>query len=92
MTSWGNFAILQRSQLIYYIKKPEILMGRATEDVIVDVDLGREGDCRLSLRQSTILTSSCLIEIRGMPFLFETNKESIKRYVDSVKIKSDMED
>ncbi|KAI3505748.1 hypothetical protein L1887_27961 [Cichorium endivia] len=77
MTSWGNFAILQGSQLIYYIKKPEILMGRATEDVIVD---------------STILTSSCLIEIRGMPFLFETNKESIKRYVDSVKIKSDMED
>ncbi|KAI3767469.1 hypothetical protein L2E82_17601 [Cichorium intybus] len=81
MTSWGNFAILQGWQLIYYIKNPEILMGRATEDVIVDVDLGREGDCRISSRQ-----------IRGMPFLFETNKESIKRYVDSVKIKSDVED
>ncbi|KAI3724367.1 hypothetical protein L2E82_36139 [Cichorium intybus] len=39
-------------QVIYYIKKPKILMGRATEDVIVDVDLGREGDCRISRRQS----------------------------------------
>ncbi|KAI3768273.1 hypothetical protein L2E82_18818 [Cichorium intybus] len=52
MTSWGNFAILQGWQVIYYIKKPKILMGRATEDVIVDVDLGREGDCRISRRQS----------------------------------------
>ncbi|KAI3504744.1 hypothetical protein L1887_26438 [Cichorium endivia] len=124
MTSWGAFAILQGWQFIYYIKKPEILMGRATEDVIVDVDLGREGDCRISRRQaiihldregffhiknhgkysifvnsdellknqSTILTSSCLIEIRGMPFLFETNEENIKRYADSLKIKSDVED
>ncbi|KAI3736705.1 hypothetical protein L2E82_26680 [Cichorium intybus] len=30
----------------------DILMGRATEDVIVDVDLGREGECRISRRQS----------------------------------------
>ncbi|KAI3752500.1 hypothetical protein L2E82_24533 [Cichorium intybus] len=50
MTSWGNFAILQGWQVIYYIKKPKILMGRETEDVIVDVDLGREGDCRISRR------------------------------------------
>ncbi|KAI3680011.1 hypothetical protein L2E82_50748 [Cichorium intybus] len=52
MTSWGNFAILQGWQVIYYIKKPKILMGRATKDVIVDVDLVREGDCRISRRQS----------------------------------------
>lgn len=54
MTSWGNFAILQGWKVIYYIKKPKILMGRATEDVIVDVDLGREGDCRISRRQAII--------------------------------------
>ncbi|CAI9284116.1 unnamed protein product [Lactuca saligna] len=125
MSSSGAFALLQGWQFIYHVKKPEILLGRATEDVIVDVDLGREGsDCRISRRQAIIqldregffhiknlgkysifvnsdelstnqsasLTSSCLIEIRGMPFLFETNEESIKSYVESMKNKSDVED
>ncbi|KAJ9555688.1 hypothetical protein OSB04_010302 [Centaurea solstitialis] len=124
MTSRGAFAILQGWQMTYYVKKPEVLIGRATEDVQVDIDLGRDGhNSRVSRRQAIIhmdqegsfhlknlgkysvfvnsvelatnqsvnLTSSCLIEIRGMPFLFETNAACIKQYVDNIN-KSDMEE
>ncbi|KAI3673247.1 hypothetical protein L6452_39364 [Arctium lappa] len=124
MTSRGAFAILQGWHMTYYVKKPEVLIGRATEDVHVDIDLGRDGhNSRVSRRQAIIhldqegsfhlknlgkysvfvnsvelatnqsvnLTSSCLIEIRGMPFLFETNEACIKQYVDSIN-KTDVED
>ncbi|KAJ0024113.1 hypothetical protein Pint_09057 [Pistacia integerrima] len=100
-----------------YIKKPEVLLGRGTEDVVVDIDLGREGRAnKISRRQAIIsmdkvgsfhlknlgkfsisvnnkevapgqslsLNSGCLIEIRGMPFIFETNKTCTKWYLDSV--------
>ncbi|XP_024976156.1 uncharacterized protein LOC112514068 isoform X2 [Cynara cardunculus var. scolymus] len=77
MTSRGAFAILQGWHMTYYVKKPEVLVGRATEDVHVDIDLGRDGhNSRVSRRQ-----------IRGMPFLFETNEACIKQYVDSIRTK-----
>nr|XP_043608172.1 uncharacterized protein LOC122579970 [Erigeron canadensis] len=125
LTSHGAFAVLQGWHMKFYIKKPEVLIGRATEDFKVDIDLGREGrNSRVSRRQAIIrmdhegsfhmrnlsrypvfvncvelttnksirLTSSCLIEIKGMAFLFETNEACIKQYVDSVKNKTLMKD
>lgn len=105
----GAFAVLYGRHSKHYIKKPEVLLGRATEDVTVDIDLGREGCAnKISRRQAIIkmerggsfslknlgkrailmngkdvapgesvsLTCGCLIEIRGMPFIFETNQNS----------------
>ncbi|XP_076892841.1 uncharacterized protein LOC143544678 [Bidens hawaiensis] len=118
--SHGAFAILQGRHAKYYVKKPEVLIGRATEEFLVDIDLGREGqntrisrrqailhmdregsfhmknlgkysifinNIELATNQSITLTSSCLIEIKGMAFLFETNKSCIKQYVNSTKNK-----
>ncbi|KAJ0577971.1 putative transcription factor interactor and regulator FHA-SMAD family [Helianthus annuus] len=123
--SHGAFAILQGRHMKYYVKKPEVLIGRATEEFRVDIDLGREGqNSRVSRRQAILhmdhegsfhlknlskysifinsmelatnqsisLTSSCLIEIKGMAFLFETNEASIKQYVNSTKNKTVMVD
>ncbi|XP_021613491.1 uncharacterized protein LOC110615739 isoform X2 [Manihot esculenta] len=117
IVSQGAFAVLYGRHSKHYIKKPEVLLGRATDDVIVDIDLGREGlankisrrqavinldkggsfhlknlgKCSISVNekemapgQSLNLTSSCLIEIRGMPFIFETNQTCVRRYLDSV--------
>ncbi|XP_043713740.1 uncharacterized protein LOC122662229 isoform X2 [Telopea speciosissima] len=104
MTSHGAFAIFYGRHLKHYIKKSEVLLGRATDDVDVDIDLGREGRAnKISRRQAMIkmdedgsfylknlgkypifvnskevaigqrlsLNSCCLIEIRGMRFMFE---------------------
>ncbi|OVA13715.1 Forkhead-associated (FHA) domain [Macleaya cordata] len=49
------FAIFYGRHLKHYIKKPEVLLGRATDDVIVDIDLGREGRAnKISRRQAII--------------------------------------
>ncbi|KAH7567185.1 hypothetical protein JRO89_XS07G0029100 [Xanthoceras sorbifolium] len=117
IASHGAFAILYGRHSKHYIKKPEVLLGRATEDVVVDIDLGREGRankisrrqaiikmekggsfhiknlgrCSISVNdkevapgQSLSLTSSCMIEIRGLPFIFETNQTCVKQYFDSI--------
>ncbi|KAG6644560.1 uncharacterized protein LOC122318560 isoform X1 [Carya illinoinensis] len=114
IASHGAFAILYGRYSKHYIKKPEVLLGRATEDVIVDIDLGREGrankisrrqaiikmdnggsfyltnlgKCSISVNnkevgpgQSLSLICSCLIEIRGMPFIFEMNGTRVQQYL-----------
>ncbi|XP_010539038.1 PREDICTED: uncharacterized protein LOC104813188 isoform X2 [Tarenaya hassleriana] len=116
IASHGAFAILYGRRSKHYIKKPEVLLGRSTEDLVVDIDLGREkrgskisrrqaiirlgedgsfhmknlGKYPVSINekevdpgQSLILKSDCLIEIRGMPFIFETNQACINQYLDS---------
>ncbi|KAI3920382.1 hypothetical protein MKX01_000721 [Papaver californicum] len=108
------FAIFYGRHLKYYIKKPEVLLGRGTGDVSVDIDLGREGRAnKISRRQAIIkmekdgsfylknlgkcsiivnctelpgghrlkLSSSCLIEIRDMKFLFEVNHNLVTQYL-----------
>ncbi|XP_021860905.1 uncharacterized protein [Spinacia oleracea] len=115
LSSHGAFAILYGRHSKHYIKKPEVLLGRATDDVMVDIDLGREGRAnKISRRQAIIkmdkdgsfnlkntgkcslyvnstevfpgqslgLHPNCLIEIRGMPFIFETNQARVKKYLD----------
>ncbi|KAH9626553.1 hypothetical protein KSS87_005533 [Heliosperma pusillum] len=55
MTSHGAFAILFGRHSKHYIKKSEVLLGRATNDVHVDIDLTREGHPhKISRRQASI--------------------------------------
>ncbi|KAG6412275.1 hypothetical protein SASPL_124949 [Salvia splendens] len=94
----------------------EVLMGRATDDIKVDIDLGREkhggkisrrratkkmdmygtfhltnlgrtpgyiNGKEVSPGQSLGLISGCLIEVRGLSFVFETNRKAVKQYMDS---------
>ncbi|CAI9777865.1 unnamed protein product [Fraxinus pennsylvanica] len=109
------FAVLYGRHSKHFIKKPEVLLGRATEDVEVDIDLGREKNGgKISRRQAIVkmdmygsfhlrnigkspvsvngnevastasvtLTPGCLIEVRGLPFVFETNDVQIKKHLD----------
>ncbi|GLT57961.1 hypothetical protein SLA2020_308920 [Shorea laevis] len=115
IASHGAFAILYGRNSKHYIKKHEVLLGRATEEFAVDIDLTREGRSnKISRRQAMInmekdgsfhlknlgkcsltvnseeiapghsssLSSSCLIEIKGMPFMFEINQTCVKQYLD----------
>lgn len=114
IASRGAFAVLYGRYSKHYIKKPEVLVGRSTEDLSVDIDLGREkrgskisrrqaiirlgddgsfhmknlGKYAISVNekevdpgQSLILKSDSLLEIRGMPFIFETNQSRMKEYL-----------
>ncbi|KAH7672740.1 Microspherule protein N-terminal domain-containing protein [Dioscorea alata] len=110
----GAFAVFYGRHLKYYIKSPKVSLGRATEGVKVDIDLGREGHTKkISRRQAIIkleqdglffminvgkgsifinskevpsgkrinLISGCLIEIRGMRFIFEMNQSATSQYL-----------
>lgn len=110
----GALAIFYGRRLKHYIKKTEIILGRATDGIDVDMDLGREGHAnKISRRQALIkmeqdgsfflknlgkssiflngkeiatgqaasLSSSSLIEIREMAFVFEINHKSVREYL-----------
>ncbi|KAJ4967343.1 hypothetical protein NE237_019192 [Protea cynaroides] len=55
MASQGAFAIFYGRHLKHYIKKSEVLLGRATNDVDVDIDLGREGCANKISRQQAMI-------------------------------------
>lgn len=117
INSHGAFAILYGRHSKHYIKKPEVLLGRATEGVPVDIDLGKGGQGNaISRRQAIIkmdkdgsfyiknfgkssilvnskevltgqsqkLHSNYLIEVRGMPLIFEINRTRVKQYLDHI--------
>ncbi|KAL9226684.1 hypothetical protein vseg_002467 [Gypsophila vaccaria] len=123
LAAHGALAILYGRHSKHYIKKSEVLLGRGTNDVPVDIDLAREGRAnKISRRQALIkmdkdgtfvlrnmgkcsiyvnnkevfpgltlgLHSNCLIEIRGMPFIFETSQASIKKYLDNAAQRSEV--
>ncbi|KAL5752553.1 hypothetical protein ACOSQ2_023060 [Xanthoceras sorbifolium] len=51
----GAFAVFYGRHLKYYIKDTEVILGRATDEVHVDIDLGREGRAnKISRRQALI--------------------------------------
>lgn len=110
-------AIFYGRHLKHYIKKAEVILGRATNEIDVDIDLSKEGRAnKISRRQAIIrmqgdgsfllknlgknvillngqevatgqvggLSSSSLIEIRGMRFVFEVNQKSVRRYLANV--------
>ncbi|EXC35491.1 Microspherule protein 1 [Morus notabilis] len=117
IASQGAFAILYGRNVKQYIKETEVILGRATEDNEVDIDLRKEGRAnKISRRQALIkmeedgsfflknigkssiflngkevaaghrlcLSSSTLIEISGMSFVFEMNHKSVRRYLVNV--------
>ncbi|CAL5340367.1 unnamed protein product [Camellia sinensis] len=43
-------------------------------------------------KQVINLTSSCLIEVKGMPFIFETNQTRVKQYADCTTKESQTQD
>ncbi|XP_039010460.1 uncharacterized protein LOC120139219 isoform X2 [Hibiscus syriacus] len=52
IASRGAFAVLYGIHMKHYIKESEVILGRATVDVGVDIDLGREGRAnKISRRQ-----------------------------------------
>ncbi|XP_074276641.1 uncharacterized protein LOC141600324 isoform X2 [Silene latifolia] len=122
IASHGAFAILYGRHSKHYIKKPEVLLGRGTDDIPVDIDLSREGRAnKISRRQAIIkmendgtfnlrnmgkcsiyvnskevlprltlgLHSDCLIEIRGMSFIFETNRSLVMKYLENAALRSE---
>ncbi|KAH7315034.1 hypothetical protein KP509_21G031100 [Ceratopteris richardii] len=55
LTHRGAIAVLYGHHLRYYIRRNEVLLGRATLDNAVDIDLGKEGRAnKVSRRQATI--------------------------------------
>ncbi|XP_061350852.1 uncharacterized protein LOC133295934 [Gastrolobium bilobum] len=113
IASHGAFAVLYDRHSRHYIKKPEVLLGRATEGVSVDIDLGRGGISRRqaiikmdkdgsfyikNFGKSSILVNNnvvhtgqcqrlhcnCLIELRGMPFIFEISQSRVEQYLDHI--------
>lgn len=51
----GALAMLSRGHSKYYIKKPEVLLGRGTDGFAVDIDLGREGCANLISRCQAVI-------------------------------------
>lgn len=115
--SRGAFAMLYGRHSKHYIKKPEVLLGRATEGIPVDIDLGKGGHgnaisrrqaiikmdkdgsfCIKNFGKSSILVNSkevhtgqsqrlhsnYLIEVRGMPLIFEINQSRVKQHLDHI--------
>ncbi|XP_020589272.1 uncharacterized protein LOC110030726 isoform X2 [Phalaenopsis equestris] len=55
ISSHGAFAIFYGRNLKYFIKSPEVLLGRETEEIKVDIDLAKEGRAnKISRRQAII--------------------------------------
>ncbi|XVF17976.1 hypothetical protein REPUB_Repub10bG0171700 [Reevesia pubescens] len=55
IASRGALAVLYGHHMKHYIKETEVILGRATRDVDVDIDLGREGRAnKISRRQALI--------------------------------------
>ncbi|KAL6647327.1 hypothetical protein ACP70R_014764 [Stipagrostis hirtigluma subsp. patula] len=77
--SKGAFAILYGQHLKYYIRDPEVTLGRETEDVHVDIDLGKEGRAnKISRRQAVIIMDdggSFYIKNIGRCSIFVNSKE-----------------
>ncbi|KAK8959266.1 hypothetical protein KSP40_PGU019921 [Platanthera guangdongensis] len=55
ISSHGAFAVFYGRRLKYFIKTPEVLVGRETDDIKVDIDLAKEGRAnKISRRQAII--------------------------------------
>ncbi|KAK7262918.1 hypothetical protein RJT34_30499 [Clitoria ternatea] len=77
--SRGAFAVLYGRILKKYIKKSEVILGRATDDIPVDVDLSKEGRAnKISRRQALIkmeANGSFIIKNLGKGSFFLNGKE-----------------
>ncbi|TVU44535.1 hypothetical protein EJB05_03980 [Eragrostis curvula] len=77
--SRGAFAVIYGLHLKYFIKDSEVTLGRETEDIKVDIDLGKEGRAnKISRRQAVIKmdeTGSFHIKNTGKYPIFVNSKE-----------------
>uniref|UniRef100_A0A0D9ZEJ3 FHA domain-containing protein n=1 Tax=Oryza glumipatula TaxID=40148 RepID=A0A0D9ZEJ3_9ORYZ len=87
IVSKGAFAVIYGLHLRYYMKDSEVTLGRETEDIKVDVDLGKEGRAnKISRRQAVIKmdeAGSFHIKNIGKCSIFVNSKEvpSCKRII-----------
>ncbi|WOK99373.1 hypothetical protein Cni_G08085 [Canna indica] len=83
IASHGAFAVFYGRLIKYYVKKPEVLLGRRTDDVEVDIDLREEGPAnRISRRQAIIKMDkdgSFLLKNIGKCSIFVNSKEVAAR-------------
>ncbi|CAD6220740.1 unnamed protein product [Miscanthus lutarioriparius] len=71
--SKGAFAILYGQRMKYYIREPEVSLGRETKEVHVDIDLSKEGKAnKISRRQAVIK-----MDDDGSFYISNTGKYSI---------------
>ncbi|KAG0542007.1 hypothetical protein BDA96_02G065700 [Sorghum bicolor] len=71
--SKGAFAILYGQRMKYYMREPEVSLGRETEEVHVDIDLSKEGKAnKISRRQAVIK-----MDDDGSFYISNTGKYSI---------------
>lgn len=82
MTSQEALAILYGRHLRHYIRKPEVLLGRSTDDIDVDIDLSKEGRANKISRRQAIIK----MEADGSFFLKNLGKSSVS--VNGVEIAS----
>ncbi|XP_057979932.1 uncharacterized protein LOC131165834 isoform X2 [Malania oleifera] len=79
IASQGAFAVLYGRHVKHYIKKAEVTLGRATGEIDVDIDLGREGRAnKISRRQAIIKLDrdgSFLLKNLGKSSIFVNGKE-----------------
>ncbi|XP_024982343.1 uncharacterized protein LOC112518789 isoform X2 [Cynara cardunculus var. scolymus] len=87
MSSQGALAIFYGRHLMHYIKKAEATIKMEADG---SFNLKNLGASSISLNgkdvargQVVALGSSCLIEIRGMCFVFEINDKYVRRFLDS---------
>ncbi|KAK9129740.1 hypothetical protein Sjap_010227 [Stephania japonica] len=90
IASRGAFAVLNGRRFKHYIKKQEVLLGRATENDSVDIDLSKEGRAhKISRQQARIKMeedgSFCLTNL-GKCSVLINSKEVMKGH--SARLKS----
>lgn len=82
IASEGAFAVFYGRRLKHYIRDAEVMLGRTTEDVAVDIDLGREGHAgKISRRQALIKMEedgSFHLKNLGKNSMFINGKEVVK--------------
>ncbi|GAA0155264.1 hypothetical protein LIER_13030 [Lithospermum erythrorhizon] len=86
LTNQGAFAILYGRHLRQYIRKTEVVLGRSTDDLEVDIDLSKEGRANKISRRQAIIK----MEVDGCFFLKNIGKGAISVNGKSVYTKQSL--
>ncbi|KAH0884933.1 hypothetical protein HID58_061029 [Brassica napus] len=88
IASRGALAVLYGRYSKHYIKKPEAIIQLGDDGSFHIKNLGKYSisvnEKEVDPGHSLILKSDCLLEIRGMPFIFETNQSRMKEYLKKI--------
>ncbi|XP_065852793.1 uncharacterized protein [Euphorbia lathyris] len=75
IASRGALAVLYGHHLKHFIRETEVILGRATEDMEIDIDLGREGPANKISRRQMEADGSFLLKNLGKSLLFLNGQE-----------------